>query len=343
MNFKNIPKINNNNYLVCDNCMAIINKENFKNNIFKTQKYIETDQSDEKIIYDKGLFVTRPLIQTKIISKLKLNNNPSIIDFGSFDGKLLKTIHNNFFKIKKKAKFYGYDINKNLEKFYNKNITFIKDFNTIFKNNFDLIIFSHSFMYIDKIKSLHKILNENLNPNGKVIVQVSDLEKRPLNLTLLDQYCYPTKEFLLNFFFKKGFSFKDIINKNFKNEIILVFTKNYKKPLKNNKSISFNQIIEKINIYKNNLKIKLNKSGSAIYIFGTTLEASYTYNFIKLYYKQLKVLGFVDESFGKVNKKFNKLRIFHPSYLDKNIDIIFPYQNTSLKKQLKNKYDLNFI
>ena len=46
--------------------------------------------------------------------------------------------------------------------------------------NFDLIIFSHSFMYIDKIRFIHKILNENLNSNGKVIVQVSDLEKRPL-------------------------------------------------------------------------------------------------------------------------------------------------------------------
>ena len=200
MNFKKIPNINNNNYLVCDNCMAIINRENFKKNIFKSQKYIETDQSDEKIIYDNGLFVTRPLIQTKIISKLNLNDNPSIIDFGSFDGKLLKAIHTNFSKTKKKARFYGYDINKNLEKFYNKNIIFIKDLNMIFKKNFDLIIFSHSFMYIDKIRFIHKILNENLNSNGKVIVQVSDLEKRPLNLTLLDQYCYPTKEFLINFF-----------------------------------------------------------------------------------------------------------------------------------------------
>ena len=74
----------------------------------------------------------------------------------------------------------------------------------IFKKNFDLIIFSHSFMYIDKIRFIHKILNENLNSNGKVIVQVSDLEKRPLNLTLLDQYCYHTKEFLIKFFLKKG-------------------------------------------------------------------------------------------------------------------------------------------
>ena len=32
-------------------------------------------------------------------------------------------------------------------------------------------------MYIDKIRFIHKILNENLNSNGKVIVQVSDLEK----------------------------------------------------------------------------------------------------------------------------------------------------------------------
>ena len=38
MNFKKIPNINNNNYFVCNNCMAIINRENFKNNIFKSQK-----------------------------------------------------------------------------------------------------------------------------------------------------------------------------------------------------------------------------------------------------------------------------------------------------------------
>ena len=53
------------------------------------------------------------------------------------------------------------------------------------------------------------------------------------------------------------------------------------------------------------------------------------------------MLGFVDESFVKVDKKFNKLKIFHPSSLDKDTDIIFISEYLA-EKQLK-KYDLNFI
>ena len=56
-------------------------------------------------------------------------------------------------------------------------------------------------MYIDCLKIISLIKN-NLKTNGFLIIQFSNLERRPMNLLLADQYIFPS-EFSLNHIFEK--------------------------------------------------------------------------------------------------------------------------------------------
>lgn len=328
----------------CTNCNAIINKDNFKNNLFKSKKYVSTDQSDEKIIYSKKGFLNRFNIQSNIISDLDLNYNPRIIDIGSFDGKLLNELKNHY-QNKPKIELFGFDINQNLKKFYKKPIKFLKNFKEIRMQIYDLIIFSHSLMYISQIEILKKILKNNVSYNGKVFLQINDLNNRPLNILLNDQYFYPTESFIINFFHQLGYSNKKIHNRYFKNELILVFTKKKicAKNIKTPKPIKISQILNNVNNYISDVYSKIDNKLIKIYIFGTTLEASFAFYYIKNNRPKIQIIAFIDESDAKINKLFNGTIIIHPSKIDKSIYVFFPYQNLNLKNKIIDKYMLRIL
>ena len=157
-NFKNINKNKKIYYQECSNCGLFYNKKYFDDKIFKSLDYSNSKQTTEKIIKFQNQILSRSDIQAKYILKSKRNlNNLNILDIGSFDGKLLFTIFN---KIKSnKPNLYGFDINKSLKKNYNDNVTFISNFKNIENIYFDIIILSHSIMYLKNLNQLMFFLN----------------------------------------------------------------------------------------------------------------------------------------------------------------------------------------
>ena len=335
-NFKNINKNKKIYYQECSNCGLFYNKKYFDDKIFKSLDYSNSKQTTEKIIKFQNQILCRSDIQAKYILKSKRNlNNLNILDIGSFDGKLLFTIFN---KIKSnKPNLYGFDINKSLKKNYNDNVTFISNFKNIENIYFDIIILSHSIMYLKNLNQLMFFFKSNLKKDGKIFIQCSDLDKRPYNIYLSDQYFFPTKYSLNQIFKKFGFYSREIKTNFFKNEFIFIFNK---------KNIVPNYFIKKsLNSFlsqnhKSILKFKKKMLNiDTFYIFGTTLEAAFAHSL----FKNKKIIGFLDENKVKQNKKFRGLKVIHPNEVNKNYKIFFPYNNSQLKKYLSTKFNLELI
>ena len=336
LNFRDINKNKKIYYQECNNCNLFYNKKCFDNKIFKSLGYSNSNQTTEKIIKFKNEIFSRSDIQAKYILKLKRNlNNINILDIGSFDGKLLFTILN---KIKaKKPNLYGFDINKSLKKNYNRDVNFISNFRTIKKTYFDIIILSHSIMYLKNLNEFMFFFKSNLKKNGKIFIQFSDLDKRPYNIYLSDQYFFPTKYSINKIFKKFGFYSRELKNIFFNNEFIFIFDKKKTDSRKYSKK-SLNTFLGRNEISKLKFNQKL-KNINNLYIFGTTLEAAYAHSLFK--YK--KIISFVDENEFKQKKRFRGLNVIHPSDVNKKYKVLFPYNNIQLKNYLSIKFNLELI
>lgn len=329
--FKRIHKKKKVYYYQCDNCKLIYNKKFFLSKIFKSKSYIFSNQTRQKKIIFNKKSLSRAELQSKKFEKYILNKKePSILDIGSFDGLLLKEFEKRS-KNKNNYKLFGYDINKSLKLSYKKNINFITNIKKLFDYKYDLIISSHSIMYIDCLKKIILLIKNNLKTNGTLIIQFSNLERRPMNLLLADQYIFPS-EFSLNYIFEKiGLYSQSITSEYFKNENILIFNKKFEKKTHLKKKPSLSSIINNNKQCLLNFKKKISKF-KKFYIFGTTLEASVIHDFIS---ENNKInLGFIDEN--STNKKFRNLNIFQIHNINKKINIIFPYNNMKLKKRIEN-------
>ena len=120
------------------------------------------------------------------------------------------------------------------------------------KKKYDLIIFSHSISYVNDIKILFKNIKKILKPKSHILINLQNINKRPLNFLYGDQKYHFNKNMVINFFGKIGnlkFINDDSLNHEF--IIILKLNDNIKKKIKKVKEIDeirrLKMIIKKIN------------------------------------------------------------------------------------------------
>ena len=326
----------NKNYLLhyCQNCSLIFNQINInkKNiSIFDKKNYISNAQisnfeSNTKNKIDKKIDFICNYIKSK-----KLNN---ILDVGCFDGELIKKLSQ---KITYK-KIVGIDILKDIPKsIYKKKIYFYKKKLNKINEKFDIIILSHSIMYFNNLNYLFENLKKLSKKNTIFFIFMPDIKRRPLHILLSDQCFYLYDYSFINLLNK--YKFKIIPNKNELNlnEKVFVFKKNnYIETLNNHRKTSLSYYLN----YITKLKTKINKykKNKKIYIFGTTIEASFLYLVLKN-----NVKYFVDEDIFKIGKYFNGKLVVDPNELSSNDFILLSRNQNYLYKKLKKKYKGKFI
>ena len=325
------------NFIQCKKCglINVINNQNSKKNekMFKSTLYSKSKQTNQKKYFKKKIFF-RNEIQSDLISKeLELKSN--ILDIGCFDGKLLYFLSKKL----KKSSLTGFEINKKLKKNFpsGKRFKFINDFEKLPKKKYDAIILSHSIMYFKKLDKLFSKIINLLMENGKIFIQVPNIESNPLNVLMGDQRNIFTINSMKNICNLLGLKIKLIEKKIFKRELLFVITKKkYKRPYK--LITNDNSLKNSIN-YLKNLKIKIlkNLNQSDYYIFGTTVNAAFIYEFAKD-----KISFFIDENNDK--EYFKKLNVYKPNEINLKFNTIVPSVfGKELKNKLQKKYNSKFI
>lgn len=322
----------------CENCKIIFSDKNQKkiNDLFFTKKYKK--HLENHTYQKKNLSISKDLYQAKLIyNKIAKNrNNLNILDYGCFDGALLKAL-SSYKGIKK---LIGFDIIRSSNLIKNKKINYIiNNENNLFKNykrNFDVIIFSHSINYIPNLKKkITSIVDLLLKDDGFIFIQNPDLDKKYLNILFDDQYYFFSKYSLANFIHRVDkYLHIEIVSDNFIPNDTILFAQKKNRPYLFSKigkknHISLYKILKKIVVDIKKYKI-IDKKNKPLFIFGTTIDAIFASQFVNK-----NISAFIDDNILKLNSFINGFKIINPKNLPLNSFILIPFSMKSKKSLVK--------
>ena len=319
----------------CSECQIISNPDAVANGTptFETKIYAASRQTEHTIKVDEFPEpVTRSFLQAKILAdNIIQHDQPKILDIGCFDGRLLLELDDLLVD----AHFWGFDINPYLKALFpdKDNFHFLSSTLDELDTSFDLIIMSHSILYIPDLSKLMLAINKLLKSEGILFIQIPDIRKNPF-YTLMGDQCYIFTEYSLkNVLQHYCFSSSRIYNEHFSQELLFLTKKN-----KTSITESFKldtTIGHNIEILENKRRKLLNISGSKLSVLGTTVNAAYVDEVL-----QERILFFLDENPTKAGTTFRGKQVLHPKQLTQNHHTILPYGKSGymIEKRFKSLY-----
>ena len=274
-------------------------------------------------------------VQSRIIlEKVFLRTGSRVLDVGCLGGKLLGAIG----KKVRGAKCVGFDVGERPGFVAQEGCTFIKGSLSDLKGEFDLIILSHSLIYIKNLSGFFGNLLTLLAPNGKVFIHIPDVDVRPSTLLLGDQYHYFSGASMVDILRLNGFRANVITGHPFSRDIILFAEKESGLPMESPISgLSLDGLLGQLLHFQTELK---QIPHPEVAILGTTIEASFAYSQIPK-----KVNFFLDENRSRVGRYFHGKPIFHPSVLTKGQKCLVPMGHSAqhIKDRFSSIYQGDFF
>ena len=317
---------NNANLFKCSGCQTISNPDAVKTELstFETKIYAESHQTEHTIQVDGYAEpVTRSFLQAKLLKEYLIRNKPMrILDIGCFDGRLLVKLD----QILTNADLWSFDINPHLESFFPEkdNFHFISTDLEDLEGPFDLIILSHSILYIPDLNVLMASISRLLKDDGTLFIQIPDIYTNPFYSLMGDQSFIFTETSLKNVLYKFGYRAEIVKNDYFPRELLVTAQKDESVDLSSYKENNlFEDSIEIINHVKEELE---NINDQNLAVLGTTVNAAFVDEII-----DRRIHFFVDENLSKPDKKFRGKNVAHPYDLNDTSHTILPYGESGIK------------
>ncbi len=327
----------------CRRCQLLFNAvdENaivHVDNLFRSEAYSQSGQTNHTLmVNDYKKPVTRSLLQAELLRKVLQRRQPSILDIGCFDGRLVAELDRRL----ESAELHGFDVSEHFRSAFprKKNFHFWSSRLENVQGKFDLICMSHSIEYITDITRLMKQVKRLIKPDGLLFVQTPDISKNPCSILLGDQFYYYTSNILKNILGYHGFEFSSIDNEWFPREMIGIARL---APHRN-----FGGYLEDLEIYRcaaylDNAASNFREimSRGRIGVLGTTVNAAFVNSVLGS-----RIDFIVDENEKKVGTVFCEKLVKHPRSLIDTDLLIMPYGETSrqMKQRFEQKYNGQFI
>jgi len=319
----------------CLQCQTVFNPDAAVNETptFETETYAASRQTEHTIKIDEfPEAVTRSFLQAKILAgNIVQHDQPKILDIGCFDGRLLLELDDLLVD----AHLWGFDINPYLKALFpgKDNLRFLSPTLDELDTSLDLIILSHSILYIPDFSKLMFTINKLLKSEGILFIQIPDIRKNPFYALMGDQYYIFTENSLRNVLQHYGFVSSKINNKYFSRELLFVAEKD-----KTSIAEAFvldDTVEHTIEIVEDKRRKLLNISDSGLSVLGTTVNAAYVDEVL-----QERIMFFLDENPEKIGTIFRGKKVLHPNQLTQNHHTILPYGESGrmIKKSFKSLY-----
>ena len=319
----------------CLQCQTVFNPDAVVNETptFETETYAASRQTEHTIKVDEFPEpVTRSFLQAKIlVDNIIQHDQPKILDIGCFDGRLLLELDDLLVA----GHFWGFDINPHLEALFpdRHDFHFLSSLPDDLDSSFDLIIMSHSILYIPDLSKLMFTINKLLKSDGILYIQIPDINKNPFYALMGDQCYIFTEKSLRNVLKHYGFVTSKLDSKYFPRELVLVAKKN--KTIIAKAFVLDTTVENTIEILEGKRKKLLNVSGSKLSVLGTTINAAYVDEVLRD-----RIWCFLDENLEKIGTMFRGKNVLNPKQLTREQDTILPYGETGhmIEKRFKRLY-----
>jgi len=321
-----VTKIQNNNL---PDVREIYNQDEY----FKTKpthyvSFANIQNNEVNSIYDARANFIKNNIQAK---------NPSILDIGCLDGKMLLALERFFHN----PELHGFDINSNISSIFPKKQNFIfwsENLSHVDKK-FDAIILANVMQLVPDLNALLENLTNLIKPDGFIFIETVDVSINPYATLYGDQDFYFTKGITENILNVAGFEFQ-LFNNTWAIRHLTGIAKKSKKKFRNLKKD--NTIEENIQ-YLKKVSRKLERYSTTsknIVVLGSTANAAFVNEILGE-----KISAFVDEHPGKVGKIYYNKKIISPSNLTDSDLILIPYKDTGkeIKERMMKQYKGEYI
>jgi|TARA_B100001964_G_scaffold234964_1_gene294282 hypothetical protein len=297
---------------VCVRCGLLQQLETFPKErlAYRTSLYGRSSQTVHKSSRGETGSPTRSVIQADYLRKVLPRNAGACLDIGCFDGALLRALR----AAMPSAVLLGYEVNplKNIVDLENGfEITNSED--EAFCQKFDVVIYSHSIMYIENVESQLRRIQPYLADNGFIFIQLPNIEINPLYALMGDQAFIFSEYSLKTMLACAGYDCERHELVEFPKELVFLARSKESKNVQNGSptksadhTFLWGQVFEKIHRLRTEAltAIGLQK----VYVLGTTVFAAFVHELCPD-----NVLGFVDENQEKVATEFRGLPVFHPA------------------------------
>ncbi len=332
-------KILNQNFqlLECKNCSHIQKKidadllETIDKIYSDYEAYYLTNGEEEEKYDSNNTNTSRSKIIINNITEI-VKQDGNILDIGTGSGVFLEEFSKAF-----NWDLFAQDVkvskNNNLKRLKNFKNFFIFNQDSLYNEYFDIISAIHVFEHIVDLNQFLLSTKKALKEDGILLLQVPNIDENLFDIFIIDHLSH----------FHKGTIFK-ILKEHFK---FVYFPKNqiYREitVIATDKEIEFghNESIEKKGMDKEKIYDMINLLGNIdtkVAIFGTSPPALFCAAFLNI-----QIEYFVDENLKKRDKKLFGKKIIHPSDINSDIQILFPYSKDILENVEKRYPSLNFI
>ncbi|MCF6309505.1 MAG: class I SAM-dependent methyltransferase [Sulfurimonas sp.] len=272
-------------------------------------------------------------------SKTIVNN---IADIVKQDGNILDIGTGSGVFLEEFLKVFNWDLfaqdvkiskNNNLHKLKNFKIFFIQNKEPLDSDFFDIISAIHVFEHIIDLEEFLLSIKKSLKADGVLVLQVPNIYENLFDIFIIDHISHFHRSTIF-YILKKYFKFVYFPKNQIYREITAIATD---KEIEFSHDTSMEQ--KEINKEKiNGLIVSLVDMDNTIAIFGTSPPALFCATLLNF-----KIDYFVDENLKKTDKKLFDKNIIHPSDVDSDIQVLFPYSKEVLMDIKKRYPSLNLI
>jgi SAM-dependent methyltransferase len=303
--------------------------------IYTGEEYLRHEEPHTIVI--EGYDAPQPIsfFQAKLLAPFLAGKEPSVLDIGCFDGRLLFEIG----KVCDARDLCGFDVSERPRFPRDSKFRFVCGHMGSISGQFDIILMSHSIQYIRNIHELFQRIRSLLKPGGQLFVQVPDYSVKPCSLLLGDLYYHYDQTIMKNMFRHMGFNTIFLDNPYFPRDILVVASPGTKE-MAAGYSEEFHLKTGLARIAEMAERLDQLTTFDALGVLGTTSEAAFI-----SYYLGVRVSFFVDENPKKVGTDFQGKPVIHPkSVLEKDI-IVIPMGKVGegIRERLSKKYSGKYI